>query len=153
LGMVMYEAFTGRHLYAGLGERELVARVLIEKQENQPTFDRPVPPAFQALVTRAIAKSREARYPSMTASLRDLETCQVDATPLPARGTGWTGRFRPRLVSSRGDVPRPTELKTEWRDDALTEPSSAPTPELVRQVDEVRQRTGLLRDATSSVRG
>jgi WD40 repeat protein/serine/threonine protein kinase len=154
LGMVMYEAFTGRHLYFGLGERELVARVLIEKSENRPVFERPAPPGFQALVTRAIAKAREARYPTMAAFLRDLETCQGDATPLPARGTGMTGRFRPRLVSSRGDGPRPTELKSEWRDEAATQPSPpGPTPELRRQVDEVRQRTGLLRDATSSVKG
>ncbi|MEW6271487.1 MAG: serine/threonine-protein kinase, partial [Thermodesulfobacteriota bacterium] len=154
LGMVMYEAFTGKHLYAGLGERELVARVLIEKQENQPAFEKPAPPAFQVLVTRAIAKARETRYPTMASFLRDLETCQGDATPLPARGTGLTGRFRPRLVSSRGDAPRPTELKSEWRDEAATQPAAAgPTPELKRQVDEVRQRTGVLRDATSSVKG
>jgi len=154
LGMVTYETYTGAHLFAGLRERELVARVLVEKNENAPVFEKPTPQAFADLVARAIAKSREVRFPSMAAFLRELEVCMADSEVAPAR-TGTTGRFRPRLVASRGDTPpRVTELEPEWRDEAATKPKPpGPTPQLEQQVQEVRDRTGVLRDVTSSVKG
>lgn len=149
LGMVMYEAYTGKHLFAGLGERELVARVLVDKGENAPVFEKPTPQPFADLVARAIAKSREVRFPSMAAFLRELEGAAADAAVAPAR-TGTTGRFRPRLVASRGV----TELKPEWRDEAATKPPPpGPAPRLEQQVQEVRDRTGVLRESTSSVKG
>jgi WD40 repeat protein len=154
--MVMYETYTGKHLFAGLGERELVARVLVEQRENAPVFEKPTPQGFADLVARAIAKSREIRFPSMTAFLRELDTCIAEAGASPSRHTGTTGRFRPRLVASRGDAaaPRVTELKAEWRDEAATKPTPpGPAPQLEQQVQEVRERTSVLRDATSSVKG
>jgi tricorn protease-like protein len=153
LGMVMYEAYTGKHLFAGLGERELIARVLVEKSENAPVFEKPTPQAFADLVARAIAKSREVRFPSMTAFLRELEACVAECATAPAH-SGTTGRFRPRLVTSRDAGAKVSELKPEWRDEAATRPTpSGPAPELAQQVQAVRDRTGVLRDATSSVKG
>jgi len=158
LGMVAYEAYTGKHLFAGLGERELVARVLVEKSENAPVFEKPTPQPFADLVARAIAKAREVRFASMAGFLKELEAVVAECATAPAR-TGTTGRFRPRLVASRGDAarsdaPRVTELKPEWRDEAATGPAPAgPAPQLEQQVQEVRDRTGVLRDATSSVKG
>ena len=152
LGMVMYEAYTGKHLFAGLGERELIAKVLVEKSENAPVFEKPTPQAFADLVARAIAKSREVRFPSMPAFLRELEACVAECSTAPAH-SGTTGRFRPRLVTSRDAGAKVTELKPEWRDEAATRPTPAgPAPELARQVNEARARTSALRDATSAVK-
>ena len=152
LGMVMYEAYTGKHLFAGLGERELIAKVLVEKSENAPVFEKPTPQAFADLVARAIAKSREVRFPSMSAFLRELEACVAECATAPAH-SGTTGRFRPRLVTSRDAGAKVTELKPEWRDEGATRPTpSGPAPELAQQVQQVRERTSALRDATSAVK-
>jgi hypothetical protein len=50
-----------------------MARVLDLACENQPYFTRPAPPEFVALVTKAIAKSRDQRYQRMADLLSDLE--------------------------------------------------------------------------------
>ncbi len=89
LRMVMYEAYTGIQFFAGLGEHEVMARVMDLTCENQPHFTRPAPPEFVALVTKAIAKSRDQRYRRMADLLSDLEASwpnQSDqrAEPQPA---------------------------------------------------------------------
>ncbi|MBM4246408.1 MAG: hypothetical protein FJ148_21875, partial [Deltaproteobacteria bacterium] len=153
LGMVMYEAYTGAHLFAGLGERELIARVLVAESENAPVFEKPTPQVFADLVARAIAKSRAVRFPSMPAFLRELEACVAECATAPAH-SGTTGRFRPRIVPSREAGVKVTELKPEWRDEAATRPTPAgPAPELALQVQQVRERTSVLREATSAVKG
>ena len=73
LGIVMYEILTGKQFFAGLDEHAVLGKVLYDPQENIPAFDRPVPPAFAAVVTKAIAKDRDKRYPRMADLSRDLE--------------------------------------------------------------------------------
>ncbi|MGE0822535.1 MAG: protein kinase [Candidatus Binatia bacterium] len=75
LGMVMYEMYTGTQFFAGFSEPEVLAKVLSDTSEHQPYFSRPTPPAFVALVTKAIAKSRTKRYRSMVELANDLEAC------------------------------------------------------------------------------
>jgi hypothetical protein len=75
LGMVMYEAYTGGHLFAGVDEAGVIGKVLYESGENEPNFTLPTPPLFTALIKKAIAKSRERRYRHMKELLHDIETC------------------------------------------------------------------------------
>ncbi len=91
LGMVMYEAYTGAHLFAGLNENEVIRRVL-NPEESEPSFTRPMPSEFVAIIKKAIAKSREKRYRCMADLLADLDTycSDLDETktniiPAPAR--------------------------------------------------------------------
>jgi signal transduction histidine kinase len=72
----MYEAYTGAHLFAGLDAHTVIGKVLYEPKEHTPSFAQPTPPAFVALVTNAIAKSRDYRYSRVEDFLRDLEACQ-----------------------------------------------------------------------------
>jgi Serine/threonine protein kinase len=74
LGMVMYEAYTGTHLFAGLDENDVVRKVL-NPEEYKPPFTRPTPAEFITLVTKAIAKTRTSRYRRMADLLGDLGTC------------------------------------------------------------------------------
>ena len=76
LGIVMYEAYTGAHLFAGLEEHAVIGKVLYDPEEHVLSFAQPTPPAFVALVTKAIAKSRDWRYPRVEDFLHDLEACQ-----------------------------------------------------------------------------
>jgi tetratricopeptide (TPR) repeat protein len=77
LGMVMYEAYTGKQFFAGLDEAAIVGKVLYEPQEHIADFSRETPPVFTAVVTKAIAKSRERRYQTAEHLLRDLEQCRM----------------------------------------------------------------------------
>jgi serine/threonine protein kinase len=77
LGIVMYEAYTGKQFFAGLDETAIIGKVLYEPQENVADFSPETPPVFTALVTKAIAKSRERRYQTAEQLLRDLEPCRA----------------------------------------------------------------------------
>ena len=77
LGMVMYEAYTGDRFFAGMTETAIVGKVLYDPQENIPNFPDSTPAAFTALVTKAIAKSRQNRYQRISDFIRDLEVCQA----------------------------------------------------------------------------
>ncbi|HEV8718939.1 MAG TPA: protein kinase [Candidatus Binatia bacterium] len=104
LGMVIYEAYTGTQFFAGLDESGVIGKVLYDPQENKPQFTRPAPPAFAALVTKAIAKSRERRYKRVEEFLQDLEACRAalsDTGPLivPVAGQGDT-----QIRSEQGEI-------------------------------------------------
>jgi hypothetical protein len=88
LGMVVYEMYTGRQFFAGMERTTIIGRLLYESGDNEPHFDRPPPPAFRALVRRAIAREPTARYQSMADFLRDLEACRADAATVVAAGGG-----------------------------------------------------------------
>src|SRR5262249_7921260 len=77
LGMVTYEAYTGTQFFAGLDESGVIVKVLSDPQENEPQFTRPAPPSFVALVSKAIAKSRERRYKRVEEFLQDVEACRA----------------------------------------------------------------------------
>ena len=77
LGMVMYEAYTGDRFFAGMTETAIVGKVLYDPQENIPNFPDSTPAAFTALVTKAIAKSRQHRYQRISDFIHDLEFCQA----------------------------------------------------------------------------
>ncbi len=74
LGMLLYELYTGKQYFAGLKDHEVIGKVLYEQGEN--VVDLPnTPPEVNALMTRAIARDRDARHPSAEALLGDLRAC------------------------------------------------------------------------------
>jgi hypothetical protein len=48
---------------------------LYDAEEHEAVFTRPAPPAFVAVVSKAIAKSRERRYRRIEDFLRELDAC------------------------------------------------------------------------------
>lgn len=74
LGMILYEAYTGSHFFAGLNEKQIVSSIL-SGQENAPVFNEGTPAEFKSLITKAIAKDRADRYHEMSEFLADLEDC------------------------------------------------------------------------------
>ncbi len=75
LGMVMYEAYAGKQFFAGLDETAVIGKVLYNAEEHEAVFTRPAPPAFVAVVSKAIAKSRERRYRRIEDFLCELDAC------------------------------------------------------------------------------
>lgn len=74
LGMIMYEAYTGDHFFAGLNENQIISSVLSD-QENEPVFSSGTPVEFRTLIKKSIIKSLADRYQNMSEFLNDLEVC------------------------------------------------------------------------------
>jgi tRNA A-37 threonylcarbamoyl transferase component Bud32 len=74
LGMVLYELYTGRQFFAGLKDHEVIGRVLYEKVENSVSLP-DAPAEFTRVVERAIARDRDARYPTAASFAADLQAC------------------------------------------------------------------------------
>ncbi|MGH7961937.1 MAG: protein kinase domain-containing protein, partial [Candidatus Binatia bacterium] len=85
LGLVMYEMYTGSQFFHGLDENAILGKVLYDPLEHEPRFNRPTLPDFQALITKAIAKSRERRYKNTEEFLQALEVCQASLALEPTR--------------------------------------------------------------------
>lgn len=100
LGMVIYELYTGAHLFAGMDEYQIVNRVL-HPDEYGLSFKPPAPPAFITMVRRAIAKVPADRYRRMADLLRDLEACAATHKLAENRERRLTGRLQAQAREMR----------------------------------------------------
>lgn len=89
LGLVMYEALTGRRFFNEGTEEAVIGHVLNDTQENEPQFDQPVPASFRRLIKRAIAKDRDRRYPRMATLLADLQAVAAETAKSAVRKRIW----------------------------------------------------------------
>jgi serine/threonine-protein kinase len=72
-GVMLWEAATGRRLWPGKNEVEILATMLREAPPS-PRFVRPeTPAALEAICMRALARDPKDRYPSAAALVADLE--------------------------------------------------------------------------------
>jgi eukaryotic-like serine/threonine-protein kinase len=102
LGVIMYEASTGRVPFQGSNYLSVISQVL----GNDPIPPRQLVPTlseeFEALVLRAMAKDRDDRYPSCAALLADLHAVLDD----PSHSTE-----RARVTAPRKKPPRKSGTK------------------------------------------
>ncbi|MEZ4364413.1 MAG: serine/threonine-protein kinase [Kofleriaceae bacterium] len=102
LGVIMYEAATGRVPFQGNNYLSVISQVL----GSDPVPPRQLVPElseeFEALVMRAMAKDREDRYPTCAALLADLNTILDD----PSHSTE-----RARITGPRKKPPRKSGTK------------------------------------------
>ncbi|MFT3697115.1 MAG: protein kinase [Kofleriaceae bacterium] len=75
LGIVLWELVTGERLYGALGESDFeVFKQIAERDAPDPTPKRPdLPPQLAAIIQRALARDREARYPTIAALHDELD--------------------------------------------------------------------------------
>ena len=83
LGLVMYEMATGRKLFAGLSQQEIIGKHLYETHEYALAFEQPTPMAFRQLVTKAVAKDRNRRFATATELLAALDQIRDSVSPWP----------------------------------------------------------------------
>ncbi len=83
LGLVMYEMATGRKLFAGLSQQEIISRQLYETNEYALAFEHPVPIAFRHLLTKAAAKDRNRRFATAAELLEALDQVRDSVSPWP----------------------------------------------------------------------
>lgn len=104
LGCTLYYLLTGRVPFPA---KTLMARLMAHCERPAPSLRSDlldVPPALDAVVQRMMAKTPEARYPSMDALIVDLEACLTappDPSALPTPLPQLTGQSDPNVVSIR----------------------------------------------------
>ena len=80
VGVILYEMLTGQVPYRGDNALAVMAQRLTADPPPVRSRRGDVPPAFDAIVRRALARDRDARYPSMAALAEDLR--HPEAVPL-----------------------------------------------------------------------
>ncbi len=83
LGLVMYEMATGRQMFAGLSQQEIIGRQLYGASDYPLTFPASTPAAFRQLVARAVAKDRNRRFATATALLAALDKVSESESSWP----------------------------------------------------------------------
>jgi serine/threonine protein kinase/Tfp pilus assembly protein PilF len=77
-GILLYEMLCGRNPFAGGSTPEVLARILERAPEPLGAAVDGLPEEMQRIVTRALAKDPDQRYPAMTAILADLKAVRQD---------------------------------------------------------------------------
>jgi serine/threonine-protein kinase len=80
LGVIMYEASTGRVPFIGTNYLSVISQVLNEQPVSPRELRPELSEEFEAIVLRAMAKDREDRYPNATKLLEDLNALLDDPT-------------------------------------------------------------------------
>jgi eukaryotic-like serine/threonine-protein kinase len=73
-GVMLYEAVTGSRPYTGRNFEALLAQVLTTEPRPARELRPDMPAGLEPIIARALAKPRQARYPSVAAFLADLQS-------------------------------------------------------------------------------
>src|ERR1041385_2670806 len=80
LGVIMYEAATGRVPFVGNNYLSVISQVLNEEPQSLRELRPELSEEFEAIVLRAMDKDRSARYASATELLADVTALLDDPT-------------------------------------------------------------------------
>ena len=84
LGVVLYEMLTGTLPFRGENDVAIAHNIIYEEPVNVTSINPYVPPGLNAVVLRAMAKSKEDRYPSIADFLTDIRNYETLKPPKPA---------------------------------------------------------------------
>src|SRR5918992_4288514 len=87
VGVLLYHCLTGRLPFSG-GVRELARQHIHENPAPPRELNEEISPHMEAVILRALAKNPDARYPSATAMLQDIEAAPRTEKP-PRRDRRW----------------------------------------------------------------
>ncbi|CAN5793969.1 hypothetical protein BH24ACI5_BH24ACI5_28120 [soil metagenome] len=82
-GAVLYEMFSGRRPFAGSSDVGLLTSILRDQPPSIRSLRPEMPAEIEAIVTRALAKNPDERYPGAAAMLDDLAEAQERLTRAP----------------------------------------------------------------------
>jgi serine/threonine-protein kinase len=102
LGVIMYEAASGRVPFAGTNYLSVISQVLNEEPQPLRAIRPELSEEFEAIVLRAMTKDRDTRYASASEMLDDLSALLDD----PTRSTERAKITGPRRKPLRAKVPR-----------------------------------------------
>ena len=105
LGVIMYEAATGRVPFAGTNYLSVISQVLNDEPKSVRELRPELSDEFEAIVAKTMAKNRNDRYASATALLEDLNAVLEDPTHSTERA---------KITGPRRRIPRPKIPKLAW---------------------------------------
>ncbi len=105
LGVIMYEAATGRVPFAGTNYLSVISQVLNDEPKPVRELRPELSDEFEAIVAKAMEKNRDERYASATALLDDLNALLEDPTHSTERA---------KITGPRRRIPRPKIPKLAW---------------------------------------
>jgi serine/threonine protein kinase len=122
-GVMLYEALTGRRPFSAANYNALL--LLILSTSPRPARDlRPaLPGGFDAVIERAMARSRDDRYRSATEFQRDLQALRDRHNGSPV-GLG-------EALRDARNAPDGDDVQVQWRPPFGSRPAPAPTPSSV----------------------
>ena len=114
VGCILYQLVTGSVPYGGANVMAVLAQLASKVLEppSERARDLALPPAFDAIVMRALAKDRESRFESAEELSAALAAVDLSAVPEP-----------PRVI-----VPRPTLEPIAVDSDTVPQAAATPTP-------------------------
>ncbi|HVV87195.1 MAG TPA: serine/threonine-protein kinase, partial [Kofleriaceae bacterium] len=93
LGCILFELVCGRPPYVGAGTGELIGAHIFQPRPSPRSFDPSIPPALDAIISRALEKEPAARQGSMQQLGAELEQFVASIGGVGARGgAGASGR-------------------------------------------------------------
>jgi serine/threonine protein kinase len=107
LGVILYQASTGRRPFDGDNARDLMKAIMTASVPPPSSFRRELPPAFDAIVLRAMKRDSMERF----ALARELGYALAPFSSDPA---AWSGEFTPRS-GNRMAVPKPLKSESDKR--------------------------------------
>jgi serine/threonine protein kinase len=144
LGVVAWELLTGRRLFKGANEYEVITRIRKGAHTPPSKFNTAVPPELDEIVMRALARLRDERWPSAAVMKRALDSLRRTYRDGVREIVAWRHKLTPEpeltettsMELSMQDVLRPSYTGTEvgHPPDIDPEPTALTTDPFTRDV-------------------
>ncbi|MBN1273025.1 MAG: protein kinase [Candidatus Aminicenantes bacterium] len=120
LGVMLYEMLSGELPFKGIHEQAVINAILNQEPKPLPLSKEKLPWPWEALLTRALKKDRDDRYPSISAVQSDLEKIEKMMSKQSSNKIGHTEEQRPSLAVIPF-VNMSADSENEYFSDGLTE--------------------------------
>ncbi len=97
LGVVIWELIAGRRLFRGHNEIEVITKIRDGASEPPSTYNPQCPPELDEIVMRALATSRDERWPSAAVMRTALDGVRRRFRHVPSEVVAWKRRLIPEL--------------------------------------------------------
>jgi TonB family protein len=122
LGVVVYELLTGNRPFAGGSISAIIARIVNDSPPPPTQLELALPPSYDAILARALAKAPANRYPTAAEFAQALRASAEEAAKVPRRDEGETSAQADVEAGAPAAAERPTS-----RTHTLV-PTQAPPP-------------------------
>ncbi|HEU0030698.1 MAG TPA: serine/threonine-protein kinase [Kofleriaceae bacterium] len=139
LGVVAWELLSGRRLFAGANEIEVIAKLRDGAQDPPSTFNMLCPPELDEIVMRALSRDRDDRWPSALVMRRTLDAVRRRYREGTRAIAAWSQSLLPRMPEVTDEA---TTMELSMRDIVIERMLPAATAiDIAPQVDDPNEHT------------